>query len=101
MTSTNNERIGDYIDRLQNAPEYGPVMVIRITNKRSAPLSVQIEPTGDRTEPLASDGSFVVVAQGHVNDSGILDIWVGDDGLSIWVEGRDAQVFHNGLSEAY
>jgi hypothetical protein len=76
-------------------------MSIRITNKRSVPLGLQIEPTGDIAEPLQPDDSYVVVAQGFVTDYGVLEIVIRDANISVWVNGREGQVFHKGLSAAY
>jgi hypothetical protein len=95
------EEIHEYIEYLKGRSEHGPVMAIRITNKRSIPLSFQIEPTGDMAEPLQPDAAYVVVAQGHVDDYGTLDICIHDGEVSVWVEGREGQAFHNGVAVAY
>jgi hypothetical protein len=98
---SSNENFNDYVSRLQSKPERGNVLVIRVTNKRSIPLVFQIEPTGDLAEPLQPNDHYLVVSQDHINSYGTLDIWIGDDQVSVWVEGADGQVFHDGESVAY
>jgi hypothetical protein len=85
---------------LAQEPESGHIVTIRITNNRSTPLTFQIEPSGDIASPLEPDASYVVVAQDQTNDYGTLDICIGDDGIRVWVEGRNGHVFRDGISEA-
>jgi hypothetical protein len=102
-----SERKREYISRLQQNPEKGEVIVVRVSNERSVPMEFQIEPTGDVAPIMKPGVGYEVVTQGRgtgpFSEEGYaLNVVMRDDSIQVWVECWDGQAFNDeGDSVAY
>src|SRR6476620_5007080 len=75
--------LDDFLKELAAHPEKGNPVVVRITNKRSVPLNMQMEPLGDEWKPLQPGTACDVVAQTPSGDYA-LDIDIEESGIRVW-----------------